>query len=137
MSGLTKFSRVAIFSLAAVGISGVAPIAFHQLIGEKACPSLGPAPACYVVLLGYGLIAVSALLVGRNRLLAFLVGWIPLFMLALTGSGLEVLGQQACPRSSDGIPACFMSFALLALLAMFYGAERRHTSKQETRHGGA
>ena len=128
--GFSKMARAAIVVLATIGLGGIAPIAYQQLSGERACPALGPVPACYVVLLGYGLIATSALLAWRFRPLVFLAGWGPLFLLALIGSSLELFGQQVCPRSSAGIPACFLSFLLLGLLAVIYLAERRHHSRR-------
>ena len=88
MSGYSKLARPAIFVLAAIGLSGIAPIAYQQLSGESACPALGAAPVCYVVLLGYGLIVTSALITARIRPIVFFAGWGPLFLLALIGSSL-------------------------------------------------
>ena len=136
MNRYSKSARAAIFVLAAIGLSGIAPIAYQQLSGESVCPVLGPAPACYVVLLGYSFVAASALLTAKIRPLIFLTGWGPLFLLALIGSSLELFGQQVCPRVSAGIPACFLSFTLLGVMALIYRAERRDDSRRIAERDG-
>ncbi len=112
-------------ALAIFGVVGVAPIALRQWTGDAMCPSLGFVPACYVALLGYSLVAVSAFLKDRLRLLVFLLGFIPVFAMAAAGSGLELFGQMACPRSSGGTPMCFYSLALAFSLAVLYLIDQR------------
>ena len=110
--------------LCIVGLFGVAPIAFRQATGTAPCPALGVVPACYVVLLGYALIGASVFVGVRLRTLLFAAGWIPVFGLALTGSSMEVLGYEACPRSADNIPTCFFSLALTIALIVAFLVER-------------
>ena len=114
-------ARLVIVGLCTVGLFGVAPIAFLQATGAAPCPALGFLPACYVVLLGYALIGVSVYISDRIRPSLFIAGWIPVFGLALTGSGMETLGYEACPRNADNIPTCFFSLALtIALIVAFF-----------------
>jgi hypothetical protein len=55
------------------------------------------------------------------RAVTFSIGIIPLFGLALFGSGLEVFGHQVCPRGDNGTPLCFYSFAVaVGLIAAFF-----------------
>ena len=116
-------ARLLLASVAFIGIVGVLPIVGKQFSGVVACPSLGSIPACYLVLVGYSLIVASILVAARFRFVVFAVGWVPLFALALTGSGLELFGQNACPRSSGGIPTYYLSFVLVSLVAIIYWAE--------------
>jgi len=104
---------------------GVLPIAYRQAMGTAACPALGPVPACYVVLSAYALIAVSASIGARVNTPLFLTGWIPILILALVGSGLEVLGHEACPRAAANIPTCFLSLALAGVLIVVFRYMRR------------
>ena len=104
--------RLLVVGLAAIGLYGVLPIAYREAAGISACPALGPVPACYVVLLAYALIAASVLVGRSGRPVFFFAGWIPVFLLASVGSGLEVLGREACPRTDGNIPTCFLSLAL-------------------------
>ena len=107
---IPKIFRILLASLALAGVIGVLPIAQRQFTGAAPCPTLALLPACYLVLLGYMLVVVSAFQRGRYRIWTFVTGWIPLFILASTGTGLELFGQEACPRSLGGTPTCFLSF---------------------------
>ena len=128
-------ARLVVVGLCAVGLIGVMPIAFQQATGAAPCPALGFVPACYVVLLGYALIGASVFIGDRIRPSLFIAGWIPVFGLALTGSGMETLGYEACPRSADNIPTCFFSLAItIALIAAFL-VERIYWRKSKHANG--
>jgi hypothetical protein len=120
--------KLLLAALALVGVIGVFPIAQKQFLGTALCPALGPIPACYLVLLGYALIVNSTLVGKRIKFLTFATGAIPLFVLALTGSGIELSGQAACPRSSGGTPTCFLSLGLVGLIVIVYLADRHYDS---------
>jgi len=68
-----------------------------QLSGLDACPLLGPVPACYLVFIGYIAIGVAVILEPLRSLWIFLAGWLPVFLFALTGTSLELLGQPVIP----------------------------------------
>ncbi len=107
-----------------IGLLGVAPIAYRNAMGVETCPMLGPVPACYVVLLGYVLTGTSVFVGVRFRTTVFVVGWISVFGLALMASGLEVLGNEVCPRGAFNIPTCFYSLALTTSLISAFFVER-------------
>ena len=114
-------ARLVVAGLGAMGLLGVAPIAYQHAMGIETCPMLGPVPACYVVLLGYLLAAVSVFLRIGLRTPLFIAGWIPVFGLAVMASGLELLGNDVCPRGAYNIPTCFYSLALTtSLIAAFF-----------------
>jgi hypothetical protein len=117
-------ARLVVAVLAIVGLIGVLPIAYQQIIAVNDCPALGPIPACYIVLAGYVLIGASILIGARWRSLIFSIGWVPVFGLALTGTSLELLGQNACPKTSSGIPACFLSLAILTVIVLAFIVQR-------------
>jgi len=55
----------------------------------------------------------------------FLSGWLPVFLFALSGTSLELLGRPTCPRSESDVPLCFFSLAIASgLLAAFILARR-------------
>ena len=114
----------------AIGLYGVAPIVFRHATGVETCPTLGPVPACYVVLLGYTLMGASVFAVTRFRTPLFAAGWIPVFGLAMTGSSMEILGYQACPRSADDIPTCYFSLAFATGLMVLFIVERIYRPKR-------
>jgi len=87
---------------------------------------LGPVPACYLVFAGYIAIGVSVALEPLRSGWIFLSGWLPVFLFALSGASLELLGRPTCPRSDSDVPLCFFSLAIAsALLAAFILARRK------------
>ncbi len=49
----------------------------------------------------------------------FWIGWLPVFLLASVGGLAEILSDSAvCPQTAGGIPKCFVSFAVAALLGV-------------------
>lgn len=108
--------RLLILAVAMAGIVGVLPVVTEHMQGN-ACPQVGPVPLCFVVLSAYGLVAISMLFNARPRTVLFAVGWNILFGLAVTGSTLELLGNDACPQTESGIPACFISLFMTLVLA--------------------
>ena len=115
-----------------IGLLGVAPIAYRHAMGVETCPMLGPVPACYIVLLGYALAGASVFAEVRFRTTVFVTGWSPVFGLALMASGLEVLGNEVCPRGAFNIPTCFYSLALTTSLISAFFVERFYRPKSSS-----
>ena len=112
------YARVIIAVLASVGLTGVLPVSLAELQAGSACPHLGPIPACHIVSVAYGLILLSVL---ANRLWKpglFFWGWIPVFLLAASGSTLELFGRDTCPKTADGWPKCYSSLMLASLVIL-------------------
>ena len=112
--------RAFIAAFALIGLTGVAPVSLAELSVGGACPHLGPVPACHLVTAAYAAVLLTAL---QRRLwnpIVFMVAWLPIFALAATGSGLELMGHETCPKTSGGIPKCYFSLGLaIALYAPF------------------
>lgn len=109
-------ARWAVAALALYGVMAAFSISQLHMSGVQACPSLGSMPACYVVLLGYGAMLLSAV---RPMPWVFFAGWLPVFLLAALGVGSEILSTEAvCPQTAGGIPKCYFSFALSVLLGL-------------------
>jgi hypothetical protein len=116
------FFRIAIVLLAGIGVLGVGRISVIHWSGEAFCPMISSLPACYVILIAYSLIVLSMYPRLQKALLVFLIGWVPVTTLALTGSVGELTGILQCPHLENGMPQCFISavFALtIGLLAWF------------------
>lgn len=97
----------------------------HLKTGEV-CPMIGPVPACFVVLAGYTLIFAAAWAPRTAAPFVFAAGFTQVFGLAATGVALELAHGDICPKTSGGIPQCFLSFALAALtLILFLRARLR------------
>jgi len=79
------FFRTAIVLLASIGVLGVGRISIVHWTGETSCPMIGSLPACYIILIGYSLIVLSVYPRLQKASVLFLIGWVPVVMLALTG----------------------------------------------------
>lgn len=102
----------------AAGTGAVAGLllSYQHLLTGQICPLLGPLPACYLVFIGYALVAASAFLEKPAASFAFWLGWAPISGLALTGSVLELVQGGVCPRTAGDIPQCYLSLLIAAAL---------------------
>lgn len=117
------FSIIRVFILI-IGLFGAYAgfnISASHMRGVESCPSIGFIPLCYVVFLGYLTIVLSMI---WPRQYLFLLGWIPVFLIAAIGVVAEILSETpVCPRSENAIPQCYYSLAIsltTAILAFIY-----------------
>lgn len=110
--------RGAIAMLASLGLWGVAFISLEHWAGTSSCPMIGAVPACHVISVGYGLIVLSMLWLSMRARFPFLVGWLPVLALALTGMTGELTGQFHCPQTAGGVPKCYFSASLALAIGL-------------------
>lgn len=111
-----KLARIAMGVLATAGALSAVQISYVHITGIEDCPSIGPIPACYLVLAGYlaMLVATAAM---QPKL--FVAGLIPVLGLATMGVGAELLSDNpVCPQTADGIPKCYFSFGMAGVLTL-------------------
>lgn len=113
-----RWVRVAIGLLALIGLMGVLPVSLAQLVSSSECPHLGPVPACHLVSMAYATMLITVLNQRFWRVWYFLSGWIPVFILAATGSAIELFENGTCPRTGSGTPMCFLSLGLAVTMAV-------------------
>jgi len=123
---MNKLYRLLLVLVSGFGaLAGLSLTVSHIQTGEV-CPHLGPVPACYLVLVAYAMILVSAFTLQKpigTRL--FFIGWITVFGLAASGVVMELAVGETCPAGPAGIPQCFISFSMaLACLVFFVMAKR-------------
>jgi hypothetical protein len=66
---------------------------------------------CFVVTIGYVMMVASLFILNfgwKKRI--FLSGWLVVFLIAVTGTLLEVINGNTCPQSADGLPLCFLAY---------------------------
>ena len=98
---------------------GVVPISYAVYLNDSTCPMLGALPACYLVTISYLFILISSVI---KKPLIFLVGWLPIFLLAITGSAFELFGKDVCPKTTGNIPMCYLSLVFSIIIAiLFFG----------------
>ncbi len=117
-------ARILVAGFCVIGLIGIVPITIQHATGTASCPILGFVPACYVVTLAYSLTGASMLVGAELRSALFVAGWVPIFGLAVLGSSMQVLGNEACPRSVGDIPGCYLSLTLTTSLILAFLVER-------------
>lgn len=113
--------RGVLIGLIALGLFGAFNVSFDTFTGIAACPEVIAIPVCFVVLAGYCLILVSVVLTPTVRLKwLFLSAWLPVFLLAITGSILELIYGNTCPKNESGIALCYLSLLLSVTVFILY-----------------
>ena len=121
----SEIIRLNISLTCAVVLYKMIPVVALQWQGIEACPAFGPLPACYLVFTGYAIILFSMILPPARSSWLFLLGWLPVFLMALSRTSLELLGQATCPQTTLEIPLCFFSLVIICvLLAAFMRARQ-------------
>lgn len=105
-----------------------ATLSLDQWQNPGACPSIGPVPACYIVLAGFTTALIGHL--GKIRR-AFLLGLgVPTTLAAFASVG-ETLGFIVCPRTEGGIPMCYISLALCCTIwILWFLMNNIHTTQK-------
>ena len=126
MTVLQKTSQLFLLLLSALGTFAGTRLSVDHLQHGEVCPTLGPVPACIIVLLGYLCALIAAVNFKKtwaNKL--FYLGWTPVFLLALSGVVLELTKGHICPPGGLGIPQCFYSFAMAVIAWILFRVIRK------------
>ncbi len=116
------FVKFILFALLATGLYGAASVSYTTITGVAPCPTVGFIPACFVVFIGYLFMLIATILMISRRPLnkLFLIGWVPVFLLAFIGSIFEISNGSTCPKSSSGLALCYVSLIFTIIIAMSY-----------------
>ncbi len=118
--------RIALTLLALPGLVGGGLLSSAAMTSPGTCPSIGPIPACFLVLAGYAVILASVWAPPKPSGLLFIAVFMPVLALAATGVVLELTQGDVCPKAS-GVPQCFYSLALAFLSLIAFLVLRRRT----------
>ena len=117
--------RVILSLLAAFGTYSGFNLSLGHFHTGDVCPMIGPVAACYLVFIGYGLVTIAPWIPAKFGRPAFWIGWTPVAALATFGVVLELTQGDVCPKAG-GVPQCFYSFALAALVLGLWLMHRRN-----------
>ena len=133
MNNIVKYKKPFFFTLvlglSAVALYGVIPVSYNTFMNTGTCPMLGIVPACYIVTIGYSLIILSLFL---KKPIMFLIGSLPVFILALFGSSYELMGQETCPRNAVGTPLCYYSLAVIIIVMISFYMWRKNSDLKKS-----
>lgn len=114
-----NITKVILWGLLALGLYGAINVSYSTVTGESPCPSVGGVYICYIVLTGY-IMMVAALFITTYKTAIFYIGWFIVFAIALLGTFLEITQGNACPRSSSGLPLCYVSLVFSAVIGALF-----------------
>jgi hypothetical protein len=110
--------------LIVVGLWGSLRLSFQTITGTAPCPGISGVPLCYVVGIGYLSMLVSQIpFLGRLKSQLFYPAWAIVFLIAISGVGFEIFVGDACPRSDEGVPMCYLSLFFCSAIILFYRLE--------------
>ena len=116
---LVNAGKVLLWILLALGLYGALTISYSTITGESPCPSVAGVYICYVVLLGYALMIIAQFLTPYKRTV-FYLGWFIVFAIALLGTALEISQGNVCPQSGSGLPLCYVSLMVSAVIGILF-----------------
>ena len=121
MSVVHNTTKLFLWLLIVIGLWGAVSVSYSTLMNIEPCPGFLHLPMCYLVSIGY-LFILSTQFVSnirlKNRL--FYSGWILTFLIAGLGVGFELIAGDICPKSTVGLPLCYISFAFCVLIFTLY-----------------
>lgn len=130
MTGLRYSVRAGLWLLILAGLWSGIRVSYTTLTGTAPCPDAAGFPICYAVTLGYlGMLGAQLPWLAHSSLWLFYPAWGLVTLIALVGTGAELIAGDVCPKSSRGTPLCFFSLAFCVSIALFYFADRRLGSR--------
>jgi hypothetical protein len=110
--------------LIVVGLWSSLRLSYLTVSGTTPCPNFFWVPLCYLVALGYLSMFASQMPPLRElKSRLFYPGWALVFLIAISGTGVEILVGDACPRTDGGIPMCYISLGFCAAILLLYQLE--------------
>lgn len=97
-------------------IYGTTGLVVHEWQDGNICPKIIGIPACYIVMFCFVGGLVSQLFSNSKFKHSFFIFIGLVFGIALTGTIGELTGLAKCPRTSGGIPMCFISLGICTSL---------------------
>lgn len=111
--------KIVLWCLICVGLYGASSVSYTTITGTAPCPRIIGIPACFVVFIGYALMLIATLTQNHTGKI-FLMGWVPVFLLAFVGSMFEIGNGNTCPKSSFGLALCYVSLAFATMVAFCF-----------------
>jgi hypothetical protein len=106
-----------IIIIAAFAIYGTSGLVLKEWNIGNICPKILGIPACFIVMVCFLGGLIGHLTANKTGLWIFFVFTGVVTLIAITGTVGELTGTTKCPRTSGGIPMCFISLGIcLSLL---------------------
>ncbi|MFV1448172.1 hypothetical protein VBZ51_03450 [Maribacter sp. HS] len=97
-----------------IGIIGAGGLVLTEIRTGNGCPKFGTVPACVIILFCFVLPFISHILNKWNLIYFLLTGLAAL--IALVASIIQFMGNAECPKTTSGIPMCYLSLVIFTAL---------------------
>jgi len=112
--------------LIVVGLWSSLRLSYLTVTATAPCPSILSIPLCYLAAIGYlSMLASQIPTLGKLKHRLFYPAWAIVFLIAASGSSVELFAGDTCPRTDGGVPMCYISLAFCAAILMFHQFELR------------
>ena len=100
-----------------IGLFGAGMLVVEEFKTGNGCPKIMDIPMCLVVLICFVIPLIAHLLKKYNSIYFLFTGLA--FLIAIVASVMQFKGLGECPKLDNGIPMCYLSFALFSTLIIF------------------
>ena len=97
-----------------IGLFGAGMLVVEEFKTGNGCPKIMDIPMCLVVLICFVIPLIAHLLKKYNSIYFLFTGLA--FLIAIVASVMQFKGLGECPKLDNGIPMCYLSFALFSTL---------------------
>ncbi|NQU64457.1 MAG: hypothetical protein HQ517_09275 [SAR324 cluster bacterium] len=122
--------RATLSILLALGLFSALRLSYITFTGGTACPNVEGIYICYIVLISYTAMVPAQFGTRRWTRPLFFMGWAVTFMIASAGTILEFINGETCPKSSGGLPMCYVSLGLCIAIITFFTFRSMHLEKK-------
>jgi hypothetical protein len=109
---IKKLMFALILIILIIAIYGTFGLAMNEWRIGDVCPKIIGIPACYIVLCCFAIGLITHLIPMRGSRVIFFIFIGIVTLIATTGALGEITGLAECPRTSGGIPMCFISLGI-------------------------
>ena len=106
----SKILHYLITLIFSVGIYGASGLVQQEYQLKQVCPQLLSIPACYIIMACLIVPLIAHIFNFSNKI--YFAGTGLALSIATYGAITNLLGYAECPKTSDGIPMCYISFLL-------------------------
>ncbi|WP_282071390.1 hypothetical protein [Polaribacter atrinae] len=111
---LKKVLHIILILIFVLSILGASSLVYDEFINESICPKIFNIPACYIIMGCFIMPLLGHLLKWNNYI--YFIGTGLAFSIALYGTTSQLLEIVQCPKTSTGIPMCFISLSIFTSL---------------------
>ncbi|WP_339840890.1 hypothetical protein [uncultured Maribacter sp.] len=113
---LSKLINLLITLVFSFGIYGAGGLVYDEYILQQVCPQILGIPACYIIMACLIIPLIAHIFNLSNKI--YFTGTGIALTIATYGTISQLIGITDCPKTSNGIPMCYISFLIFLTLVV-------------------